>query len=320
MAPHTIRRSGINPLDYMGVNPSTPYQFVINSVAPTSDDINFNIGTIWEYYKDNDPSDSDVYILVRKSGSVATWVLFGTSGNDLRTLTGNTGGAVGGDVSNNINVIGGSNVAIAGNPGTSTLTARVSGTTNHAVQIGNASGTLTSLTIGTNGQALIGATGADPAFASLTSTAGSLTYITGLNLLSINLASFIPTTSWTPTLNFGGATTGITYTTRQGFYSRIGKTGFFIFTIHLSSKGSAIGSAQITGLPLNPAGATALALRLVNMNFVYVFGKIVAFMNSGNDIRLQDPGDTGGGSGDVLDNGDFSDTSFIQMSGIIVSA
>jgi hypothetical protein len=49
-------------------------------------------------------------------------------------------------------------------------------TTNHAVQIGNAGNTLTSLTVGTNGQVLIGATGADPKFASLTSTGGTISY------------------------------------------------------------------------------------------------------------------------------------------------
>lgn len=41
------------------------------------------------------------------------------------------------------------------------------GTTDHAVQVGNASGTLTSLGVGTTGQVLIGSTGADPAFGAL---------------------------------------------------------------------------------------------------------------------------------------------------------
>src|SRR6185436_14016907 len=45
------------------------------------------------------------------------------------TLTGNTGGPVGPDGANNINVVGdGTTITIAGNPGTFTLTASVVGT------------------------------------------------------------------------------------------------------------------------------------------------------------------------------------------------
>jgi len=40
----------------------------------------------------------------------------------------------------------------------------VSGTTNHAVQVGNGTGSLTSLSVGATGSVLLGATGADPAF------------------------------------------------------------------------------------------------------------------------------------------------------------
>lgn len=45
----------------------------------------------------------------------------------LKTLTGNTGGAVGPDGSNNINVVGTGIVSVAGNPGTNTLTISVAG-------------------------------------------------------------------------------------------------------------------------------------------------------------------------------------------------
>lgn len=53
----------------------------------------------------------------------------------------------------------------------SVATVNVSGTTNHAVQIGNSSGSLTSIGVGTNGQILIGSTAADPSF--ITPTAGN---------------------------------------------------------------------------------------------------------------------------------------------------
>jgi hypothetical protein len=58
--------------------------------------------------------------------------------------------------------------------------------TNHAVPVGNSSGNLSSLTVGTNGQVMVGATGANPAFATLTSSAGTITYTTGANTLNID--------------------------------------------------------------------------------------------------------------------------------------
>jgi hypothetical protein len=60
--------------------------------------------------------------------------------------------------------------------------------------------------------------------------------------------------TFTPTIAFGGGTTGITYTTQTGTYTKVGrKVSFFIRTV-LSSKGSSVGAATITGLPFTSAG------------------------------------------------------------------
>lgn len=55
--------------------------------------------------------------------------------------------------------------------------------------------------------------------------------------------------TWTPTLSFGGGSTGITYLTRIGSYIKIGRLVFIDFEIDLTSKGSSTGSALISGLP-----------------------------------------------------------------------
>lgn len=144
------------------------------------------------------------------------------------TLTGNSGGAVGPDGGGNINVVGdGSIISIAGNPGTNTLTATIATATTaqegattlatnaqaiagtdavnavtsaalgaklgtqtaHAVAI--AEGTASALhwsNVGSNGQVLIGATAADPAFATLTSTGGTILFTTGANSLNLEAA------------------------------------------------------------------------------------------------------------------------------------
>jgi hypothetical protein len=55
--------------------------------------------------------------------------------------------------------------------------------------------------------------------------------------------------SFTPTLRFGGATTGITYSTQNGVLVKIGRNVFFTGVVALTSKGSATGAATVAGLP-----------------------------------------------------------------------
>ena len=59
------------------------------------------------------------------------------------------------------------------------------------------------------------------------------------------------TTTWTPGIAFGGATTGITYAAQTGYYSQIGQLVFVSGIITLSSKGSASGRATLIGLPVS---------------------------------------------------------------------
>jgi hypothetical protein len=57
--------------------------------------------------------------------------------------------------------------------------------------------------------------------------------------------------SWTPSLNFGGATTGITYSTRTAKYVKVGNLVYIDCLVNLSSKGSATGNALISNLPFS---------------------------------------------------------------------
>ena len=81
-------------------------------------------------------------------------------------------------------------------------------TTNHAVQIGNSSNQLASITVGTDGQVLLGATTADPAFGTLGNSDSNIVYTTGTNSLSINLAT-------SPSVS-GSLTAGTSVTTTNG--------------------------------------------------------------------------------------------------------
>ena len=109
-----------------------------------------------------------------------------------------------------ITLSNGANITVTGSPvslgGTATIA--VSGTTNHTVQVGNVSGSLTSLGAGTDGQVLIGATGANPAFASLTSSDSSITFTAGANTLDLK-ASVASTTLTKLTPDDGGAVSAV---------------------------------------------------------------------------------------------------------------
>lgn len=117
-------RTGLNPLAYMGVEPSTPTQFVTESFDPTPTDWqNFNLGAVWL-----NTSSEAVWFLVSLFNNQATWIQLGGSSGTVITLTGNTGGAVS-PLAGNINVVGdGVTIQITGNPGSHTLTASAIGT------------------------------------------------------------------------------------------------------------------------------------------------------------------------------------------------
>ena len=55
--------------------------------------------------------------------------------------------------------------------------------------------------------------------------------------------------SWTPTIEFGGASVGITYSVQLGRYTKIGNTVTIWFDVRLSAKGSSTGNVTISGLP-----------------------------------------------------------------------
>jgi hypothetical protein len=102
--------------------------------------------------------------------------------------------------------------------------------------------------------------------------------------------------TFTPTLKFGGASTGITYSTQLGRYARFGKRIFFHIRIVLSSKGSATGGASVSGLPSAAAGG--LGVQLVQFaataDFTGITSPLAATINNlASDIDLRQLGSTG---------------------------
>lgn len=122
MANINQRLNGLNPLAYVGVNAVQPPDFLTKNRPPTPNDSkNVYLGQIWlDYGTNTPPTTNDIYMLVSLDGNMATWVSFG--GGDLETLTGNSGGAVSPDGSNNINIVGTGVITVVGNTVTNTLT------------------------------------------------------------------------------------------------------------------------------------------------------------------------------------------------------
>jgi hypothetical protein len=225
-------------LDALAVGRSSTAQFitVFQNTNPTTGDVNYPIQQRWF-----NTALNEEWILIgyNISGEIKTAIwrpIAASSMTIVETLTGNTGGAVGPDVANNINVIGdGTTIDIVGNPVTHTLTvsttgavatiytentgtatasggnlnvlgagsittngsgdtitAELTGLTNHAVLVGAGTATITKVGPGATGTILAGNTGADPSF----QTIASLGLIT-----SVNNQVFTTSGTYTPTTN-----------------------------------------------------------------------------------------------------------------------
>lgn len=92
---------------------------------------------------------------------------------------------------------------------------------------------------------------------SIDNASGEVEFPNGLRLNGgTNLFDTYEEGSWTPVLEFGGASTGITYDLQEGHYVRIGRYVMMQAGIRLTSKGTATGTAWIAGLPFEPNPAT----------------------------------------------------------------
>jgi hypothetical protein len=81
--------------------------------------------------------------------------------------------------------------------------------------------------------------------------------------------------TWTPTLNFAGGTTGITYSTQTGIYVKVGQLVAVQCNITLSNKGSSAGTAGISGLPFTCSSVYSVLcpyINAVNITAPYFIG------------------------------------------------
>lgn len=125
------------------------------------------------------------------------------------------------------------------------------------------------------------------------------------------------TGTFTIELRFGGSAEGIVYGHRYGRYTRIGNLVTLIIDAVLSSKGSAVGNATITGLPFVAASGLPAVAMPVTTSFIQLpnptTGVHFTILSSSNEILMRFYGSDFNVAGPVaVDNTHFRDISAIR--------
>jgi len=110
-----IERDGQDPQGYVGISPIKNPSTVVAKRAPGSGDRRYKIGTPWI-----DRTAASVYFLTDVAAGAANWAIAAPGASDVDTLTGDTGGPLS-PTAGNMNILGGTNMAVAGAGSTLTL-------------------------------------------------------------------------------------------------------------------------------------------------------------------------------------------------------
>lgn len=122
--------------------------------------------------------------------------------------------------------------------------------------------------------------------------------------------------TWTPTITFGGAAVGITYTTQSGGYIKIGQQVTFWGRVILSSKGSSTGNALLNGLPFtNSTTFFGGFFAPFYQAMATISGGMFGTVNTNTTNITLYTGSAGQTAGSTLTNAFFTNTSDIIISG-----
>jgi hypothetical protein len=116
--------------------------------------------------------------------------------------------------------------------------------------------------------------------------------------------------TWTPVLKFSNGTTGITYSTQTGRYTKVGRVVSAQCQIVLSNKGSSSGSAEVYGLPFTVGYTNPATIYCSGTTFTGAFNIHVEATT--DRFALQQVSVLGAVS--YLSDANFSNTSRIELS------
>jgi hypothetical protein len=118
--------------------------------------------------------------------------------------------------------------------------------------------------------------------------------------------------TFTPKLQFGGLSVGITYSEQTGYYTKIGNLVNIVINMTLTNKGSSVGSATITDLPFT-VGANSNSPISISLYAVSFADFPAGRANPGSlDILLREI--TNAGVRTDLDNTNFANNSAMNIS------
>jgi len=257
--------------------------------APATTDINFPLGKHWINYV-----ASAAYALTSFSTSgnttTANWTLLGTDTGSLNTITGDSGGAISPSAGNITFAGTASQIDTAGAGSTITLALigpyTPASYTAHGVLIGEGSSSIAATTPGTNGQLLVGSTGADPVFATLGSSGSTITVTGGSGTLNIDV---------TAPLNVAHGGTGATSLTAHGVLVGEGTsaiTPLAVGTTGQTLMGSTGADPAFTSSPSFAGSVTAATGLTVTAGGAAITGT-TTINNSGASVTTIGTGGTG---------------------------
>lgn len=120
--------------------------------------------------------------------------------------------------------------------------------------------------------------------------------------------------SWTPTVQFSGASVGITYgAATLGRYTKIGRLVTASGIVTLTSKGSSTGGAQIAGLPFTSLNDSIFSSCAVGYaaNFSSVTGAVLAgILANSNKVTMYH---SNNGAAVALTNSNFTATTTLYF-------
>jgi len=121
--------------------------------------------------------------------------------------------------------------------------------------------------------------------------------------------------TFTPGISFGNGTTGITYSSQTGYYTKIGNVVLFWIRVVLSNKGSSSGYARVTGLPFTASDPLYGGMSIgFSYNVTFANQMILNLPSNSTTATFYEITESGGSTN--LTEGDFSNNSNLILSGV----
>jgi len=131
----------------------------------------------------------------------------------------------------------------------------------------------------------------------------------------LDFDAFYETGTWTPTLSFGGGSTGWTYSSQEGYYTKIGNIAFIRGLVWVNAKGTSTGAAKIEGLPLaaSSLGSASNVIPVIASSMLGLTSGVTAlFDDGGTAMSLFDAGSSGATG---LNDTNFNGGEILRFSG-----